>query len=57
MRQLTCGKFFFVRLANKIVDLDLTSSAKWLRTAGAEVRKTLTSTTSYFLVRMIKPGL
>jgi len=46
-----------VRLANKIVDLDLTSSAKWLRTAGAEVRKTLTSTTSYFLVRMTKPGL
>jgi len=30
---------------------------KWLRTTVVEMRKTLTITISYFLVRMIKPGL
>jgi len=48
---------FFVRLSNRIVGLDLAPSAKWLRTTAVEVRKTLNTTTSYFLVGMIKPGL
>jgi len=46
-----------VRLSNNTVGLHLALSAKWLKTTVAEVRKTLTTTTSYLLVRMIKPGL
>ena len=50
--QLACGKTFLCG-SNKIVGLDLVPK-KSLGTTLAEVRKRLTTTTSYFLVRMIK---
>jgi len=51
------GQKNLVRLSNKIVGLDLAPLVKWLRTTDVEVRKMLTTTTSYFLVRMVAPGL
>jgi len=47
MCQLICVKFFWIWLP----------WAKWLRTTVVEVRKTLSTTTSYFLVWMVKLGL
>jgi len=50
---------FLVRLSNKIVGMDLSPFSEMVENhcGAVEVRKTLTTTTSYFLVRMIKPDL
>jgi len=54
---LTSDIIFFVRLSNKIAGLDVAPIRQMGRTTVEEVRITLTITTSYFPVRMIKPGL
>jgi len=53
---LTCGNIF-EQLSNKVVGLDLAPHIEIVENHVVEARKTLTATTSYFLVRTIKPGL
>jgi len=50
-------KNLLVRPAIKIVGLDLAPFSEMVVNTVVEVKKTLTTAASYFLVRMIKPDL